>query len=74
MAENRATFTVRGLDDGDAEGVEGELAAIDGVMGASVDPDTGETEVRYDVDVLAEERIEITVEEMGYEVESDARE
>lgn len=74
MAESRATFTVRELDDGDAEDVENELAAINGVMGASVDPDTGETEVRYDVDILAEERIEITVEEMGYEVESDARE
>ena len=74
MAENRATFTVRGLDEEDAGDVEEEIGAIDGVMGASVDPDTGEAEVRYDIDVLAEERIEITVEEMGYDVESDAGE
>lgn len=73
MAENKATFTVRGIDSGaEAGDVEDELAALDGVMGATVDPDTGETAVRYDVDLLAEARIEITVREMGYEVESDA--
>lgn len=70
MAENSSEFTVRGIESADeAEDIENELEALDGVMGADVDPESGDTEVRVDVDVLSEERTEITVREMGYELE-----
>lgn len=70
MAENSSEFTVRGIESADeAEDIESELEALDGVMGADVDPESGDTEVRVDVDVLSEERTEITVREMGYELE-----
>lgn len=70
MAENNATFTVRGIESAeDARGIEGELEAVDGVMGASVRGDGGEAEIRYDADLLAEERLKATVREMGYEVD-----
>jgi len=69
MAENSSEFTVRGIESADeAEDIENELEALDGVMGADVDPENGDTEVRVDVDVLSEERTEITVREMGYEL------
>jgi copper chaperone CopZ len=69
MAENSSEFTVRGIESADeAENIENELEALDGVMGADVDPENGDTEVRVDVDVLSEERTEITVREMGYEL------
>ena len=70
MAENRATFTVRGVTSrDDVRRIRDELDTLDGVMETDVDADSGEANVRYDVDVLAEERIKITVRDMGYEVE-----
>jgi copper chaperone CopZ len=72
MAQNRADFTVRGLDaEADAERISEELETLDGVMGTSIDPDSGEAQIRYDVDILAEERILETVRDVGYEVDED---
>lgn len=70
MAENRAIFTVHGIEaEDESHSIEDELEDMDGVMGAELDHKSGETTVRYDVDLLAEERIKITVREMGYNVE-----
>ena len=70
MAENNATFTVSGVDsEAEARRIEDELEGVDGVMGATVDHEGGEAEVRYDADLLAEARVERTVREMGYELE-----
>lgn len=69
MAENNATFTVQGVEsEDDVREIRDELADIDGVMGAEIEQN-GDAEVKYDYDVLSEERIKITVREMGYEVE-----
>lgn len=68
MAENVAEFTVRGLDsEAECEDLVAELEDLEGVMGAAVDP-AGEAAVRYDADILAEERVKITVRDLGYEV------
>ena len=70
MAENDAQFTVRGVDsEDDAREIEDELHDLEGVMGADVDPESGEATVKVDADVLSGERVKITVREMGYEVE-----
>lgn len=70
MAENEANFTVQGIKaEADARGIKDELEHLDGVMGAEVDPESGAAEVRYDVDILAEERVRRTVRDMGFEVE-----
>lgn len=69
MAENNATFTVQGIEsDDDVREIEDELAELKGVMGTDIDAD-GEASIKYDYDILSEERIKITVREMGYEVE-----
>lgn len=69
MAENNATFTVQGIEsEDDVRDIEDELAGVDGVMGTDIEQ-SGEAEIKYDYDVLSEERIKITVREMGYEVE-----
>lgn len=69
MAENTAEFTVRGIESSDDVGaVESELAELEGVMGTVIDEDSGEAEIDFDYDLLSAERIEITVEEAGYEV------
>lgn len=70
MAENTATFTVQGVNsEDDVQTIKDELGDVDGVMGVTIDQNSGETEVTYDYDVLAEERVKITVREMGYDVE-----
>ena len=70
MAENKATFIVHGLTAADeCQQIEDELLEMNGVMGTDIDHDSGAATVRYDADLLAEERIKITVREMGYEVE-----
>lgn len=70
MAVNSAEFRIVGIDsEDDVAAIEEELADLNGVMGTEIDPETGETEIEFDVDILAEERIEITVREMGYETE-----
>jgi copper chaperone CopZ len=69
MAENHATFTVHGIEsEEESQNIEDELEAMNGVMGIELDHQSGETTVRYDVDLLAEERIKITVRDMGYNV------
>ena len=69
MAENNAKFTVRGIEsEDDMREIEDELAGVDGVMGTEIEQ-SGDAEVKYDYDQLSEERIKITVREMGYEVE-----
>lgn len=70
MAENNAVFTVLDVgSESDARAIETDLEELDGVMGATVDPETGEAEVRYDYDLLAEERVKDQVREFGYEIE-----
>lgn len=70
MAENTAAFTVRGIESEDeAETVESELEGIEGIMGAQIDGASGEAEIRFDYDLLSEERIESTVRDMGYDLE-----
>lgn len=69
MAETKSTFTIAGVDaDRDAERVTDELIDTDGVMGADVDPGSGQAEVRLDEDLISEEHVRDTVREMGYEV------
>jgi copper chaperone CopZ len=70
MAENNATFTVRGVEtEADVRTIAEELEKLEGVMGVQIDRESGEAEIRYDVEFLAEERIKITVRDMGYDVE-----
>lgn len=70
MAQSTATFTVEGIDSEDAtREIADELGEVDGVMGVDIDSESGETAVKYDEDVLAEERVKITVRELGYDVE-----
>lgn len=69
MAENHATFTVHGIEsEEESQNIEDELEEMNGVMGMELDHQSGEITVRYDVDLLAEERIKITVRDMGYNV------
>lgn len=69
MAENNARFTVRGIEsDDDVREIEEELSGVDGVMGTEIE-ESGEAKIKYDHDRLSEERVKITVREMGYEVE-----
>lgn len=69
MAQNNAEFTVQGVEsEEDVRRIEDELAGIDGILGTEIEPN-GEAEIKYDYDLLSEERIKITVREMGYEVE-----
>lgn len=70
MAENRAEFAVRGVEsEDDVRTIEEGLADLDGVMEAEVDSETGEASVRFDYDVLSEERVRRAVRDLGYEVE-----
>lgn len=70
MAENEVSFTVHGVEsEAEVQNIKDELEEVDGVMGAEIDRESGEAVIRYDVDLLAEERVKITVREMGYEIE-----
>ena len=70
MAENNATFTVQGIESkSEAQNIEDELGQLQGVMGTEIDHESGEAKVRYDVDLLSEERVKITVRDMGFTVE-----
>lgn len=70
LAENTAGFTVLDVEpESGARSIESHLEELDGVVGATVDPETGEAEVRYDDSVLAEERVERQVREFGYELD-----
>lgn len=69
MAESHATFTIAGASAADAHALEDDLEDVDGVMGASIDPDSGDVEVRYDEDLLSGERVKDTVRDAGYDVD-----
>lgn len=70
MAESHANFTIAGVGtETDALSLEEDLEEVDGVMGAAIDPDSGDAEVRYDEDLLSGERVKNTVRETGYDVD-----
>lgn len=70
MAQSTATFTVEGIDsEDDSQAIADELGETDGVMGVDIDSESGEVAVKYDEDVLAGERVKITVRKLGYDVE-----
>ena len=70
MSEHRADFVIGGLSsEEDAREIREELEEVDGVMSIELSSETGEADVRYDYDVLSEEKIKNTVRDTGYEVE-----
>ncbi|WP_122089290.1 heavy-metal-associated domain-containing protein [Halalkalicoccus subterraneus] len=69
MAQSTVSFTVVDLDSENSRAITDELGELDGVMGVETDADSGDVMVRYDEDVLAGERIEITTRELGYDIE-----
>lgn len=70
MAESHANFTIAGVGtEADALSLEDDLEDVNGVMGATVDPETGDAEVRYDEDLLSGERVKDTVRDAGYDVD-----
>lgn len=69
MAQSTASFTIEGLDSDDSRAITDELETLGGVMGVEIDEESGEVAVKYDEDVLAGERVEITTRELGYDVE-----
>lgn len=67
MAQSTAVFTILGIDsEDDLQAIDDKLRELNGVMGVNVDQDSGDTEIKYDEDILAEERVKITVRELGY--------
>jgi copper chaperone CopZ len=69
MAENYAEFTVEGVDSESAAAeIERGLEAVNGIMEADVDGESGDAVVRFDLDLLSEERVRMTVRDMGYEL------
>lgn len=69
MAQSTAVFTIQGVDsENDLQAIDNTLRELDGVMGADVNQDSGDAEIKYDEDILAEERVKITVRELGYTV------
>ena len=68
MAENQADFTVDGVEsEDDVRTIREGLTELDGVMEVEIDPDAGEASVRFDYDVLSEERVRQAVRDLGYE-------
>lgn len=69
MAQSTAIFTVQGVNsDDDLQAIGDKLSELDGVMGVDIDQDSGGAEIKYDEDILAEERVKITVRELGYDI------
>lgn len=69
MAQSTAVFTIRGVDSkDDFQAIDEELRELDGVLGVDIDYANGDAEIKYDEDILAEERVKITVRELGYNV------
>ncbi|KYH23892.1 hypothetical protein HAPAU_39710 [Halalkalicoccus paucihalophilus] len=69
MAQSTAVFSIQGIDsEEDLQEIDNTLSELDGVMGVNVDQGSGDAEIKYDEDVLAEERVKITVRELGYTV------
>lgn len=69
MAQSTAVFTIQGIDsEDDLQAIDDKLRELNGVMGVNADQDSGDAEIKYDEDILAEERVKITVRELGYNV------
>lgn len=69
MAESHENFTITdGASAADVRTLEDDLEDVDGVMGASIDPESGDVAVRYDEDLLSGERVKNAVREEGYDV------
>lgn len=69
MAQSTAAFTVQGVNsEDDLQTIDNELRELDGVKEVNVDQESGDAEIKYDEDILAEERVKITVRELGYTV------
>lgn len=69
MAQSTAVFTILGINsEDDLQAIDDKLRELNGVMGVNVDRDSGDAEIKYDEDILAEERVKITVRELGYNV------
>lgn len=70
MGDSYANFTIRGIESGAEVGpIEDALQDLDGVQMVTIDPESGETEVRYGEELLSAERIRSTVRDAGYEVD-----
>ena len=70
MAENYATFTVRGIEsESDVRAIEDELGEVEGVMGTEIERESGDARIRYDVDLVSEERVKDAVRDAGFTVE-----
>lgn len=69
MAQSTAVFTIQGVDsEDDLQAIDNELKQLDGVKEVNVDQENGNAEIKYDEDILAEERVKITVRDLGYTV------
>jgi copper chaperone CopZ len=69
MAVGQASFVVQGIEsEEDVATIEGELES-DAILEVVISSETGEANIKYDVDLLAEERIKIMIEELGYEID-----
>jgi hypothetical protein len=70
MAENRASFRIPDIEsDADVAALRDELDDESGILGVDVDPNGGEAEIRYDVDIISEGRVEELVRAASSEVE-----
>lgn len=70
MSEHNVTFEVEGVEsENDAQEIEDELSELEGTLGTSVDRERGEVEMKIEDELLSEERVKITIDELGYEVE-----
>jgi|AntDeeMinimDraft_5_1070356.scaffolds.fasta_scaffold22143_1 copper chaperone CopZ len=75
MANSRVRFTVAGVDSpDDAEEIEDALRDKEGVQLVDLNQETGESEVRHGEALISDEEILSTVEDLGYEVESNDEE
>jgi copper chaperone CopZ len=75
MANSRVRFTVAGVDSpDDAEEIEDALRDKEGVQLVDLNQETGESEVRHGEALISDVEILSTVEDLGYEVESNDEE
>lgn len=66
----QTTLNVKGMTCGHCKSaVEGALKELNGVSDAKVDLSTGEVDVTYDKEQVAQEAMRDAVEEQGYDVE-----
>ncbi|WP_331235239.1 heavy-metal-associated domain-containing protein [Natronorarus salvus] len=68
MAVGNASFVIQGIEsEDDVNAIKETLEEVDGILGTEIDQESGEANINYDVDLLAEERIMISIRELGYE-------